>query len=254
MAATNDPSVSRRIVEVNPDKGLYRVDLTITPNGNTKAVQFTDEIPEGFLAHSIENHAAKFSFENNAVMFSWDHLDGVEAFTISYMVRSGIPGPAPVINGELTYGETDAGTSSARKTEVVDISEIESEAVDATMNPSPGNQQSITADNSQKAPAPSYMPVTQKGITFKVQISATQRSSTKNNSWFISRYHINSNVELTYHEGWKKYLIGEFDGYEEANNFRTVTQEKVSDAFIVAYQNGVRIPVAEAIKIKTYNQ
>ena len=52
----------------------------------------------------------------------------------------------------------------------------------------------------------------------------------------------------------KKYLIGSFQAYKEASNFKKQTQEKISDAFVVAYENGMRIPISEALQNKSFNQ
>ena len=94
----------------------------------------------------------------------------------------------------------------------------------------------------------------EKGVTFKVQISATQKSSVKNNNWFDSMYHLDAPVELTYHEGWKKYLIGSFMAYNDASQLKDKTQEKVPDAFVVAYENGIRISLKDALHSKSLNQ
>ena len=44
----------------------------------------------------------------------------------------------------------------------------------------------------------------------------------------------------------KKYIIGSFTNYEEAKAFGQKTRTLVKDAFIVAYDNGERIPVSQA--------
>ena len=256
MSATADPQVARRIVEVNKEKGIYRVDLTISPNGNTKSIQFADEIPDGFTADPIEVNSAKFTFVNQAAIFNWNQLTTENPFTITYMVRSGKPGPAPVINGELTYGDasTATNTTGARGAGENKPAPVPS-AIQGNTNPrSSGDKKQPSAETPKINPTPAFVPVGEKGITFKVQISATQKSTTKDNKWFNAHYRINSDVELTYHEGWKKYLIGSFESYDAASHLREQTQMNVSDAFIVAYQDGVRIPVSKALKIKTYNQ
>jgi N-acetylmuramoyl-L-alanine amidase len=92
------------------------------------------------------------------------------------------------------------------------------------------------------------------GIEYKVQISATRKSPVRNNDFFSSKYKLTDNVELTYHDGWKKYLIGKFENYKQANAYRKQTQQKVSDAFVVAYDNGMRIPLSDARKKQKLNQ
>ena len=97
-------------------------------------------------------------------------------------------------------------------------------------------------------------PAAVNAVYYKIQIAATQKSGVKDSHWFTLNYKIDSPVELTYHEGWKKYLVGSFLGYNEAIEFKRKTQEKITDAFIVAYQNGNRIPFKAAMKSTAMNQ
>nr|MBP6403552.1 hypothetical protein [Bacteroidia bacterium] len=62
------------------------------------------------------------------------------------------------------------------------------------------------------------------------------------------------NVDLAMQDGWKKYMIGTFNNYEQAKAFRNQTSEKISDAFVVAYDHGQRISVQEALKSNKSNQ
>ncbi|MBL0103500.1 MAG: hypothetical protein IPP51_06915 [Bacteroidetes bacterium] len=98
------------------------------------------------------------------------------------------------------------------------------------------------------------LPAPQSGIYYKVQICATRKSPARKSEFFTKKYNVSDNVELTYHDGWKKYIIGSFTTYEEAKAYYKSTREKVSDAFIVAYDNGTRVTVAEARKSKVVNQ
>ena len=72
--------------------------------------------------------------------------------------------------------------------------------------------------------------------------------------FFEQKYKVKDEVELTNHEGWKKYIIGSFNNYAEAKAFGQKTRELVKDAFIVAYDNGERIPVNQALTNKKINQ
>ena len=69
------------------------------------------------------------------------------------------------------------------------------------------------------APADISVPAPQAGLYFTVQVAATNRSPKRDNAWFESRFHFNRQVSRTEHEGWNKYLIGQFSSYEEAVPF-----------------------------------
>jgi len=92
-------------------------------------------------------------------------------------------------------------------------------------------------------------------LYFTVQVAATNRSPKRDNAWFESRFHFNRQVSRTEHEGWNKYLIGQFPSYEEARSVRDKARGEVTDAFVVAYdENGNRIPVGQALSRKPLNQ
>lgn len=247
------PDVSRKLVTLDKSKGSYRVELTFHPNKMNESAQFTDEVPSGFTAEVIDAHEAAFRFENNTAVFSWKNFPVEKEFLVTYNVYSGKDDPAPQISGLLVFGDTSESKELPIAIETPASEDFKPEPTENKIAVNTSAPATITADNSSNNADP-YIPVSEKGITYKVQISATVKSTTKDNSWFNEKYHINSPVELTLHEGWKKYLLGSFPGYSEASAFRKQTQSKVSDAFIVAYQNGVRIPVTEAIRNKSLNQ
>jgi len=58
---------------------------------------------------------------------------------------------------------------------------------------------------------------------------------------------INEQVDLQENEGWRKYMIGNFDSFMSAHNFSLKIREKIPDAFVVAYRNSERIPLTEAV-------
>jgi hypothetical protein len=182
-------------------------------------------------------------------------------FKISYLVRSVQRRTAPAINGMLVYG------NSAMELELdsIDLNdELLKQAMQVTEQQADLIMDELLAgENEKKAKAEAQVmagvssvniPSTKSGIYYKVQIAATMKSPVRDNAWFGKNYKLHEPVDLTYHEGWKKYLIGTFDNYKEANQHRKATREKVSDAFVVAYQDGNRISVKDAIAAKNSNQ
>lgn len=262
-AIQNRPDVERKLISVNPDKGEYRVELTIHPNQETSGAQFIDDIPVNFSASAIETHGSTFTFEGQKAVFSWTTFPVESSFTISYLVHSSSSKTAPEINGMLVYGNNENKTESERSAEIIAEEATPDSIIDALIssenerqlmaakaleeNNSSGN---ATADRSMDL----NLPAPQSGVYYKVQICATRKSPSRNGKFFEKKYKVTDNVELTNHEGWKKYIIGSFSSYEEAKAFGTKTRELVKDAFIVAYDNGERIPVSQAQSNKKINQ
>ena len=262
IEAQNRPNVERKLISVNPDKGEYRVELTIHPNQETSGAQFIDDIPVNFNASAIETFGSTFTFEGQKAVFSWTTFPTESSFTISYLVHSSSSKTAPEINGMLVYGTDENKSESERSAEVIADDATPDSIIDALISSENERQlMAATALESNKTTASATtanvelnLPAPHTGIFYKVQICATRKSPARNGQFFEKKYKVTDNVELTNHEGWKKYIIGSFSSYEEAKAFGIKTKELVKDAFIVAYDNGERIPVNQAQANKKINQ
>ncbi|MBP6334862.1 MAG: hypothetical protein KA444_05260 [Bacteroidia bacterium] len=255
------PQVERTLTATVPELNEYKVELKIRPKLDEITAKFIDRIPEGYEAEVVNAHGAEFLFADGQVSFTWPKMPDDSVFTISYLVRSAQRRTPPSINGMLVYGNSamnmeldsidknDALYEQALKSADTTVDNILEELVAAEAEKS---QQTQTADNAKDTKL--MIPLAKPGIYFKVQISATMRSPVRDNDWFKKYYKLNEIVDLTYHEGWKKYLIGTFDNFKDANLHKRRTREKVSDAFVVAYQDGQRITVKEAMSEKVSTQ
>ncbi len=84
------------------------------------------------------------------------------------------------------------------------------------------------------------------GIRFCVQLAASPKPlDTQSAKWTNIKYL----VEMVKEDNLYKYQARNFDSHEQASDARLELQRLgFSDAFIVAYKNGVKMPVEEAIK------
>lgn len=255
------PKVERKLISIDPSKGEFRVELTFESNSEKTSAEFIDEIPAGFIAESIDSHGATFTFKENKASFQWTTFPAESSFTIAYKVYSSSIKSAPQINGMLIYGNEENKSEEDRTKDIAREENIPDSIIDALISDENEKQMmaskiieeskqniSLTQNVTINLPAP------QSGIYYKIQICATRKSPPRNNNFFTNLYHLPEKVELTEHEGWRKYIIGAFTNYKEARQFNKRTREKVNDAFIVAYDNGERIGVKEASNRKKLNQ
>ena len=114
------------------------------------------------------------------------------------------------------------------------ISQFEKQA-DALRN-------SIAAAGKASALASAKRP-TEKGVVFKVKIGAFERKD-------LSKFLENSDSFFgeVGEDGLMRYTLGIFRDYPEADNFKKYMREMgVSDALIVSYNDGVRVPLKEVL-------
>jgi hypothetical protein len=86
------------------------------------------------------------------------------------------------------------------------------------------------------------------GIIFSVQILA-KSSGSANISKLKSQYGITEPVLEDHNHNMYRYIAGRFVNYNHASEYAKTLQNKgIYDAFVVAYQNGTRVPVSTVVR------
>lgn len=82
------------------------------------------------------------------------------------------------------------------------------------------------------------------GVVFKVQIGAFKNKALE--KYFNNTKNFSGDVD---NDGTKKYTLGHFIEYWEADNFKRYLREMgVADAWIVAYKNGERVDIKDVLE------
>jgi hypothetical protein len=83
-----------------------------------------------------------------------------------------------------------------------------------------------------------------KGVVYKVQIGAFKNKDLS--KYFENNKNFSGDVDA---DGTKKYTLGSFPTYWEADNFKKYLREMgVSDAWVVAYKDGQRVELKDALE------
>lgn len=245
-----------RIVEPQPEKNEFVVTINVNKSTISGFAKVEDMVPAGFVAQEIENKGSMFTFKENKVKFLWMALPADESFDISYKLVAGdkvIPGKQR-LSGKFNYvfnEETKEvavpGSSievEAPATEVADNS-TDNNAEENPENPEEENNSNNQGGNDQVTSTPPP----ETNVAYKVQVCASHR--TVNGNYFRNKYGLSDKVSTEFHEGWTKYVIGQFGVYKEARDKRNKVwnNNKINDAFVTAYNSGKRITVQEALMI-----
>lgn len=256
-------AIQREITQIIPERNEYKITLTIKTNRENGSATFYDQLPESYKAEVINSAGAKFFFENRIVKFAWDQMPADSILHISYFASSKkLFKVKPGITGMMVYGsplnESPIPMAEAKSKNAVAIPESKqvNELLSTSSETKKENQETSTAQSSAEknteqkinSTPPAVISAGKQGIYFSVQIAAAERSPARDQTYFEKAFKITDPVLLTMHEGWKKYVIGSFYSLNEARDFQSKAREKSNGAFVVAYNNGERISVSEALQ------
>jgi len=265
----------RQKPEYNKEKNEYIVKLLIQKGGNYKYAKVEEKIPKGFKAISVDPKFAIFVFKNNVLKLLWMNLPPENPFIVQYKLiplSSDNTISVPEFEGTFSYltdgktltipvYQTSKDLALLTPEEINNISEIQ------TTKPSIAQFQSSTSikpsytykeklsttqniETKEKLTGTkgSFDLMPSEGIYFRVQIAAGRKPVYKN---YFKKFKLDKEVFREFHDGWYKYTLGNFSIYKEARDYRNYLRNNTNfkDAFVIAYNNGIRITVQEALMI-----
>lgn len=197
----------------------YNVTITIHKNSISGSSKFEVVFPKGFEIEPINTSGSNFIFENNKAKFIWVILPQTDEINLSYTVK--VPN---VYSGEEKI---------IRKFFYVSNQKVVEDKFCSLIN-IVENDILFTINNNSKN--------IENNISFKLQVGAyvNKISSSKILEYVVDNY----KIEEEFTDGFYKYTIGEFSSLELAEKLKA--KSKVKNAFIIAFNNNVRISIKEA--------
>ncbi len=277
---------SRKITPVTEKE--MTIEVTVNKGDIRGFGKLQEVIPEGFTALEKTSSEAIFTAQGRIVKFVWLNLPASNEIKVVYKLRANErPEGEYTIDGEFGYllnDETQKAVIGTSKF-FVGPKAMETLAQDATtMGTMDGNDPELTLQQrnssansagttppaseqpvrtqeptktttsaqttTPKTTSPSRIPAPEKGVTYKVQITAAHREVGK--SYFRARHNYSGEFQIERHEGWIKYVTGSYADYSSARDQRVSYVQaghNFPGPFVTAYNNGARITVQEALVI-----
>lgn len=285
MQGAGGVSGTRTITPVT-DKEML-IEVTVNKGSIRGFGKLQEIIPQGFTAIEKNSAEAIFTTQDRIAKFVWLNLPASNEIKVVYKLRANEqPEGEYRIDGDFGYLLNDETQKAVLGSSKFFIGSRAFEAL--AQDPSTMGEQSIEdpalalklkeeaerkareeADAAARARAAEAerarkqaekdaaaqrvtprMPSPEKGVTYKVQITAAHREVGK--AYFKARHSYSGDFQIERHQGWIKYVTGSYSDYKDARDQRVgyvQAGHNFPGPFVTAYNNGDRITVQEALAI-----
>ena len=275
---------SRTITPVNEKEMLVEV---IVRKGDIRGFgKLQEVVPQGFTALEKSSSEAIFTVQDRIVKFVWLNLPATSEIKVVYKLRANErPEGEYTIDGEFGYllnDETQKAVVGSSKffigPKALEVLAQMQQANEPEKHPggadpiavvtppvkhdappvkekeqertttAHGTHDGATAGGATARGTTDRIPAPEKGVTYKVQITAAHREVGK--SYFKARHSYSGDFQIERHEGWIKYVTGGYTDYKSARDQRVdyvSAGHNFPGPFVTAYNNGSRITVQEAL-------
>jgi len=242
---TASVSASRRIVG-SPEAGIeFTVEINVKKEGMKGFARIQEFLPAGLTAKPLENKGGTFSFIDQKVKIIWDNLPADEDLKVAYRVMPSENASGSMnITGFFSYVENDDPKKSEIPTTTITIKAKDVLSQNNITDPeNPIVLEKEVTSTTTSTPSPEV------AIAYKIQICALSKIQRETN-YFQSKFSITDKINMEFHEGWKKYIVGKYNQYQDArNNRENIRAKGVENPFVTAYNGGKRITVQEALMV-----
>ena len=235
------------------------------PEGSTY-MKIEENLPKGYIFEEVDSEGGIVSYAANQVRFIWMKRPLSDPLMISYKLvpKAGEKQDPVNLTGSFSYSANGKSETVPFKEVAVNLTALTREQQlslmqqgdiirdgnTAQMQVTKKPEQMVKDQNETNRIISKQQPEGQSvaaGLEFRVQIGAFSKPVNKS---IFSRKGVTMAV-TEYREGnLYKYAVGPYKSYNEAKDCREriVRNSSFRDAFVVAYFNGKRIPVREALK------
>ena len=249
VAIPAEPKINCVRTITEKTEGNYTVSLTVTKENIKGFSKIIEQIPTGFTATEGESSEGIFSFKNQEAKILWMSVPKDKELKVSYhlVAAENTPNKDYQVNGTFSYLHNDETNKHIINPSTIQLNfpeEVIANEPEKTEEKEETNDEVMAIE---EKPTITSTPNPETGVSYKVQVAAGHK--TVANNYFASKFNLTDEISTINHEGWIKYLVGNFNEYKQARDKRNTVRGKINTAFVTAYNSGKRITVQEALMI-----
>jgi hypothetical protein len=216
----------------------------------------------GFSAKAVKTDGSSFSIADGKIKFVWVSVPEKEELKVSYVLICESNSEALLLKGEYSYLEHNQSKKTLAPEQTLRFdktpglaqqSQPETKTESPKTNTVESTNSAVATENKTQQRLEKQAKQQQNTTIFAVQIGAF--NNTKVSAQSLKRkFKLKENIRSEFQEGYSKFMYGSFGAYKTAREQReqTISTNGIKSAFVVAYNNGKRITVQEALM--TLNQ
>ncbi|MBL7900463.1 MAG: hypothetical protein JNK73_00555 [Bacteroidia bacterium] len=236
-----------------------KIELTIKKGITKGFARYSDNLEPGFSAKALKTDGSSFSIADGKIKFVWVSVPEKEELKVSYVLVCESNCESLLLKGEYSYLEHNQSKKTLAPEQTLRFDNTSAPAQAETKTEAPKSNTVVTtnAENTKETKTQEKLEQQakqqQNTTIFAVQIGAFNNA--KVNAQSLKRkFKLKENIRSEFQEGYSKFMYGSFGAYKTAREKReqTIRNNGIKSAFVVAYNNGKRITVQEALM--TLNQ
>jgi len=249
-----------RFISAGSNANEFLITLKIQKDGTKGFARFSDDVTEDVTVKAVKTDGGSFSVADGKLKFVWVNVPEKDELEISYTI-SGNTSSAVMLGGEYSYLEDNQSKKCKAALETISFqsAQLSNETKEQTVKPAdpelvvPATAESVEASIANKLGETNLSNFSEKNtikLNYQVQVGAFTNAKVTSQK-LKKKFKITQKINSEMQSGFSKFMIGSHPEYKNARDQRETMQKVngVKSAFVVAYNEGKRITVQEALMI-----
>jgi hypothetical protein len=221
--------------------GYFLVKVKIERKGLDSFFTLEQELPKGMEATGVESGGSTFTFNNGVVKYSWLRLPMQDEINVVYRVKV----PFEMIGKQELSGKYTFIDNEERQTLSIPAATIE--IIEHLVASDTLAEKKLLSVANLDESKPTYISEHKEHLEFKIQILSSYKRLDKDS--LRKEYALKDKITEEQIDGVYKYLVGSFNTYEMARDYKDKMGYSKYIPFVIAFNRGTRITIGEAINL-----